>query len=79
MAGRVVDSGIDNPDHGTRTINMRRTRIHTREQQDREIARLSGEIEEILHERRQQRWHRITWRIVVPVCLIILLVIFVAT
>ena len=60
-------------------MNMKRTRINTREQQDREIARLSGEIEEILHERRQQRWHRITWRIVVPVCLIIVITIVVVT
>lgn len=49
---------------------MKRRRINTRAEQDQEIERLGTELQEILDQRRRERWDRITWWIIIPFCVI---------
>ena len=49
---------------------MKRRRINTRWEQDQEIERLGTELREIVDQRRRERWHRITWWIIIPFCVI---------
>ena len=49
---------------------MKRRRINTRAEQDQEIERLGTELQDILDQRRRERWGRITWWIIIPFCVI---------
>jgi len=49
---------------------MKRRRINTRAEQDQEIERLGTELRDILQQRRRERWGRITWWIIIALCVI---------
>ena len=54
---------------------MKRRQINTRWEQDQEIERLGQELQEIKAQNSRETWHRITWWIVIPICVIVAIVV----